>query len=271
MAIEELEGTTYGPYPYRTDPEKVREYGEVAGADPNSDQVPPSLAGALLFCVAPHLLADERAGESTRSVIHGDQNFTWHQPIPTGRELSVSGTVSRVRERGGVFFTNFDLEVTSAGDPVVSGSSTFLMSSGSAATSAEVVERPEPPPLHGSVLETTPVTLGAEPTTLGIFAASRSDLVRYAGASRDWNPIHWDHAAAVTAGLSGVVVHGLLQSAWVIEAAVRARIDVRSARFRYRRPLGAAVAATLSGTRRESGAAFELGDHDGPFLTAVVE
>ncbi|MEX1004360.1 MAG: MaoC/PaaZ C-terminal domain-containing protein [Acidimicrobiia bacterium] len=106
---------------------------------------------------------------------------------------------------------------------------------------------------------------------MGRFSASRSDLVRYAGASRDWNPIHWDHEAAVGAGLPGVVTHGLLQSAWVIEAAVRAGIDVRSARFRYRRPLGAAVQATLSGTRRDLGAAFELGDDAGPFLTATVD
>lgn len=270
MSIEDLEGATYGPYPYRTDTEKVREYGEIAGAQVRPDQAPPSLAGALLFCVAPQLLADDRAGEATRSVIHGDQTFTWHGAIPMGTELSVSGTVSRVRERGGVFFTNFDLEVAASGSPVVSGSSTFLMSSGSAATAA-VIERPEPPPQHGSVRETPSATLGEEPTTLGAFSASRSDLVRYAGASRDWNPIHWDHDAAVAAGLPGVVVHGLLQSAWVIEAAVRTGIEVRTARFRYRRPLGAAVPARLSGARRENGASFELGDDDGAFLTATVE
>lgn len=270
MSIEDLEGTTYGPYPYRTDPEKVREYGEITGGQVGPDHAPPSLAGALLFCVAPHLLADDRAGEATRSVIHGDQSFTWHRPIPMGTELAVSGTVSRVRERGGVLFTNFDLEVAASASRVVSGSSTFLMSSGSAANAA-VVERPEPPPQHGSINETPPATLGDEPTTLGNFSASRADLVRYAGASRDWNPIHWDHDAAVAAGLPGVVVHGLLQSAWVIESAVRVGIDVRLARFRYRRPLGAAVPARLSGTRRDKGASFELGDADGAFLTATAE
>ena len=271
MGIEDLEGTTYGPYPYRTDPEKVHEYGEIAGAQPGSEHAPPSLAGALLFCVAPHLLADERAGDATRSVIHGDQSFVWHGPIPMGVELSVSGVVSRVRRRGDVFFTNFDLEVTESGSPVVSGSSTFLMSSGSAVNTEEVVERAEPLPESGSVCEHVSGQLGDQPTELGRFSASRSDLVRYAGASRDWNPIHWDHDAAVGAGLPGVVVHGLLQSAWVVETAVQVGIEARAARFRYRRPLGAAIPALLSGRRRESGASFELGDHDGPFLTATVE
>ncbi|MEX1043240.1 MAG: MaoC/PaaZ C-terminal domain-containing protein [Acidimicrobiia bacterium] len=113
--------------------------------------------------------------------------------------------------------------------------------------------------------------LGDEPAELGCFSASRSDLVRYAGASRDWNPIHWDHAAAVAAGLPGVVVHGLLQSAWVIEASVRLGIEPASARFRYRRPLGAAVEVRLTGSRRDTGASFELGDEDGAFLAVVVE
>ena len=35
------------------------------------------------------------------------------------------------------------------------------------------------------------------------------DLVRYAGASGDFNPIHYDHHAALAAGLDGVIAHGL--------------------------------------------------------------
>ncbi|NIP92489.1 MAG: hypothetical protein GWO24_03050, partial [Akkermansiaceae bacterium] len=52
-------------------------------------------------------------------------------------------------------------------------------------------------------------------------SASRADLVRYAGITRDFNPIHWDHEAAVEAGLPGVIVHGLLMASWVTQAAGR--------------------------------------------------
>ncbi|HSJ28260.1 MAG TPA: MaoC/PaaZ C-terminal domain-containing protein [Acidimicrobiia bacterium] len=114
-------------------------------------------------------------------------------------------------------------------------------------------------------------SLGEERSSLGRFAASRADLIRYAGASRDWNPIHWDHAAAVAAGLPGVVVHGLLQSAWVIEAAAVFGIEPKSARFRYRRPLAAGVVADLVGERRDGVATFELTDDEGPFLVATVD
>lgn len=37
----------------------------------------------------------------------------------------------------------------------------------------------------------------------------RSRLVRYAGASGDFNPIHWSDAAAGDAGLPGVIAHGM--------------------------------------------------------------
>jgi acyl dehydratase len=41
------------------------------------------------------------------------------------------------------------------------------------------------------------------------FAVSRADLVRYCGASGDFNPIHWSERTAVAAGLPGVIAHGM--------------------------------------------------------------
>ncbi len=266
----DLEGAVYGPFPYRTDPEKIGEYATAVGVVPAENSAPKSLAGALLFVVAPHLLGDHRAGDSTRSVIHGDQSFAWHRPIPLGADLAVTGKVTRVRERSGVFLTGFEVEVVDADGLVVTGSSTFLMSGTGATPATGSREREEPDPLEGSVREMGGA-LAEEPSVVGHFSASRSDLVRYAGASRDWNPIHWDHAAALSAGLPGVVVHGLLQSAWVVEAAVQLGLDPAAARFRYKRPLGAAVRVALSVGLQGDGAVFELGDSEGLYLTGVVE
>ena len=39
---------------------------------------------------------------------------------------------------------------------------------------------------------------------------SRASLVRYAGASGDFNPIHWNERFARSVGLSGVIAHGML-------------------------------------------------------------
>jgi acyl dehydratase len=37
----------------------------------------------------------------------------------------------------------------------------------------------------------------------------RYDLVKYAGASGDFNPIHWNDEWATTVGLPGVIAHGM--------------------------------------------------------------
>ncbi|SEO66858.1 MaoC family dehydratase [Trujillonella endophytica] len=42
------------------------------------------------------------------------------------------------------------------------------------------------------------------------FAVTRADLVRYAGASGDFNPIHWSDRIAASVGLPGVIAHGML-------------------------------------------------------------
>jgi acyl dehydratase len=39
---------------------------------------------------------------------------------------------------------------------------------------------------------------------------TRDSLVRYAGASTDFNPIHWSDRAAGALGLDGVIAHGML-------------------------------------------------------------
>jgi acyl dehydratase len=42
---------------------------------------------------------------------------------------------------------------------------------------------------------------------------TRADLVRYAGASGDFNPIHWSERFAVGVGLPNVIGHGMLTMA----------------------------------------------------------
>jgi acyl dehydratase len=45
------------------------------------------------------------------------------------------------------------------------------------------------------------------------FIVRRVDLVRYAGASGDFNAIHWSDRAATSVGLPGVIAHGNLTMA----------------------------------------------------------
>jgi acyl dehydratase len=52
------------------------------------------------------------------------------------------------------------------------------------------------------------------------FWVTRADLVRYAGASGDFNPIHWSDRFATSVGLPGVIAHGMYTMALGSQALV---------------------------------------------------
>ncbi|MDQ0340810.1 acyl dehydratase [Caldalkalibacillus uzonensis] len=55
--------------------------------------------------------------------------------------------------------------------------------------------------------------IGQELDPLTIPPVSRLELIKYAGASGDYNPIHTIDEEAAKAGLSGVIAHGMLTMA----------------------------------------------------------
>lgn len=258
MNLSALEGETFGPYPIRVCKEKVDEFLGATDGDNSrwSAAAPPGYLAVALFVVAPELLARLDG----YSVIHGEQTFAWRQPLRMEQDLEVSGTVTRVRERGGSFFVNFEMKVTEGESEVAGGSSLFLVSASGTAgegtsvgPDVEVHDRGNPSPDQR--------------------AASRADLVKYAAATRDWNPIHWDHDAALAAGLSGVVVHGLLQAAWALDAAAVDIDDDRpfeSAKIRFRNPLVPASPVTVTSQGADHQVSVEISNADKQFLTAQV-
>jgi acyl dehydratase len=52
------------------------------------------------------------------------------------------------------------------------------------------------------------------------FALTRESLVRYAGASGDFNPIHYRDDVAQSVGLEGVLAHGMLTMGLAIQPVV---------------------------------------------------
>ncbi len=69
---------------------------------------------------------------------------------------------------------------------------------------------------------------------------TRADLVRYAGASTDFNPIHYSERFADQVGLPGVVAHGMLTMATALRVVtdwVQDPARVRSYFVRFTRPV----------------------------------
>ncbi|HXR40864.1 MAG TPA: MaoC family dehydratase [Acidothermaceae bacterium] len=52
-----------------------------------------------------------------------------------------------------------------------------------------------------------------QPLPTRSFPVTRADLVRYAGASGDFNPIHWNQRFALGVGLPDVIAHGMFTMA----------------------------------------------------------
>jgi hypothetical protein len=60
------------------------------------------------------------------------------------------------------------------------------------------------------------IEVGTEITPLAKIATTQM-LVRWAGASGDFNPLHYDSAYVESAGLGQVIVHGALKRQWLIQ------------------------------------------------------
>jgi acyl dehydratase len=252
--LELLQGRSFGPVALVASPDRVAAFAAATAADPLrwSVHVPPLFANAALFAAAPRFLDDPAVAPFTRSLIHSAQAYTWTRALKVGETVEVTGTVESVRARGSLHLVTFTVEASGSSDPWLRGTSLFLMADAAAAETegaGEPAVTARPPVDAPDVLGSLPVSGTAlSPYRCG---ASRADLVRYAAASGDWNPIHWDHESARGAGLPGTIVHGLLMAAWMANAVCRftASSDpLRSLEVRFRSPLRPAVAAEVTGT-----------------------
>lgn len=230
-----IEGRPIGPVEVAVHADRVALYVEATGDDPSRwvDTAPPGFGSVLLFAVADEFLYDPRVVPFTRALLHLDQSFSYLSPIEVGSSLTATGAVTRVRQRGDSYFVTFSASVSDGDSVVLESVSTFVLSD-QQAPPVEVVF-PEPPVRQRGVNDGR------------LRSASRHDLVRYSAATRDFNPLHWDHGFAVEAGLGGTVVHGLLMYAWLIQEAARVAGDrgVVAAKVRFRSALRPAQQATI--------------------------
>lgn len=224
-----LVGQLVGPVEVSITSDRVSLYAEVTGDDVArwTVEAPPGFASVLLFAVADEFLYHPRTIDFTATLMHVDQSFRYLRPVRVGSTQTVEGTITRVRERGGSFFVTFEATASDEGGVTVESVSTFLLSDQQAPPPD--TERVEPPVRESGLNKVTDEGW--------MRSASRDDLVRYSAATRDFNPFHWDHDAAVGAGMPGVVVHGLFMFAWMAQAAapegrlVSTKVRFRSALF----------------------------------------
>ena len=114
-----------------------------------------------------------------------------------------------------------------------------------------------------------------EPLPERRYRLTRADLVRYAGASGDVNPLHWSDRVATAAGLPGVIAHGMFTMAlagrllteWAGDPGALVEYGVRFSRPVVVPDDDDGVTVTVSGTVTEIRADGLVGVE----LTAVVD
>jgi acyl dehydratase len=256
----DLVGRRVGPIDVAITADRVALYVDTTRDDPSrwNEEAPPGFASVLLFSVADEFLYHRDVIAYTATLLHLDQLFTYVAPMRIGATIRVEGTVARVRERAGSFFVTFEVHASDDHGPVMESRSTFVLSDRRAPRPETI--RDEPPVRERGSNEA------------GERSASRHDLIRYAAATRDFNPLHWDHMFAVDSGLSGTVVHGLLMYAWMVERASRATggRGVASAKIRFRSALHPGQQAVIESTVVGDTASVVLSCADTQLVTGSV-
>ena len=132
--------------------------------------------------------------------MHGEQRFEHTRPIRAGDLLQAVVTVESIR--------------AAAGNDIVTTRSDVTTVEGEHVRHRVLDDR------RRGDRETMTVAVGDELPAQD-FHINRYDLVRYAGASGDFNIIHWNERVATSVGLPNVIAHGMFTMA----AAIRVVTD----------------------------------------------
>lgn len=234
---------------------------------------PPTFPVVVTMGLLRQFLAVENA--PLNQVVHGAQGFTFHRPVAAGDILRGSLAVASRKQFGAneIVVTNTSI-VDDAGKPVADASATVIFTAldQSVAGATEPSESATESKPSGSERDTKfsgaepritslvqasnidsevaplsameplrqpPLASGARLAPLRV-AISRADLVRYAGASGDFNPIHFSDHAANALGLPGVIAHGMLTMALagrVLTSAVDDPARLSSFAVRFTNPI----------------------------------
>jgi acyl dehydratase len=100
--------------------------GDDAAAEP--DAVPPTYAA--VYCLFPtlgQLFGDPDVGINLAGLIHGEQQFTFHETVRPGDVVASQARIAGVEERRGMTFVDVELEAARDETPVCSGRALLIL------------------------------------------------------------------------------------------------------------------------------------------------
>ena len=195
----------------------------IAYAEATNDENPRHLSGELappVFAIVPVFevlgpsMVEVVPPELLMTVVHGEQDFHFHQPIVPGMKLVSRAAPVGVHGRSsGVQVVAKGITETESGEPVVEQYMTaFYRGAQLDAHEGEpVTEHAFPEDLRGT-----------DPAFSVTHAYDDDQTQRYSKASGDPMPIHLDDEFAKSVGLPGIIVHGMCTMAFASRAVVQA-------------------------------------------------
>lgn len=166
----------------------------------SGEQVPPLTGAALLSPTVGDLYGQILPTYPLVDLIHMGHAVNFHRPLRGGEHLLVSGVLASVQPSPmGALLANRYVITDPSGAIVQDHSSSVLVPSW-----ADAAAFGDPPP------DPAPATLRSLKTRHErVVALTDDQALRFCAASGDWQPIHCSDAAARSAGLPGVIVHGM--------------------------------------------------------------
>lgn len=228
----EFVGHEYEPIVHTVTEKEIKEYAWAIGArnlsyfnyngalSPTAPKgmAPPSYAVVYELPILERLWAapdlhggEEEARRNVLMLVHGSQSMSFYKPIRPGDKLVFRIKITDIQDKGSGELLVFNvLTSDDAGDKVVESDWGLFIRGIGSGRKPETKAKTEHPPAGGE----SPLAFRK------IIRVPLDITYRYAEASHDKNPIHLDDEIARSAGLKGIVVHGLCTMSMAMRAII---------------------------------------------------
>ncbi|MGE0545517.1 MAG: MaoC/PaaZ C-terminal domain-containing protein [Kofleriaceae bacterium] len=217
----------------------------------------PAFPFKLVRTVMPQLLDDPELGVNRQRMVHGEQGFTYHQPIRAGELITVKAEIVGIEDKPTGQVLRTEQRMYSGDALAVTGVAVAFIRGDQAKPATATTREPRPP---------APERLQLRRATRDVDAALAR---RYAEASGDHNPIHLDEAAARNAGLGGIILHGACTLALAMSELARgagASHQLQQVFARFVRPVRLPNQLEIAIWDEASGVGFEVRTGDGELV-----
>jgi acyl dehydratase len=259
---QSLVGKEYPPIRYEVGREKLREFAVAVGeTDPvyHDEQAAraaghpdlpavPTFPVVLSFRAGAMVNGDPELGLDYSRVVHGEQAFTYRRPVRAGDRLLATARAAAIETKGRHELLTIATRIgTEDGEPVCEATSLLISRGTGVEGGARSGAAPATDQGSDEIAGSQAMANGPRRSVAGVAVGDgigelrepieRLDLIRYAGASGDFNVIHWSDEAATAVGLPGVIAHGMysmgvaarLVAGWAGDPAALRRLRVRFA------------------------------------------